>query len=308
MTDTNTAQHTLPLDVFDKALVQGGTKKAMLAVKASSRDFYWMAPEKIAVMENFNVRVRDDALAAHIRQLADSMKSEGFYPDKPLAVYVANEGEELKIYVTDGHCRLEAVMLANSELAEGDRIVMVPVVNAPQGASLTDLTVALIGTNSGKPLNQLETAIVCSRLIRLGVKLEEIARRISKSAAYVEGLLLLAGAPKEIKDMIAAGELTATLAIEELKKHGAGAVARLQATLSKVKTSGGSRVTKRHLPGQALNNAVRKNADKLYQAATRVKADPGFASLTTEVREDIEMILQELANTAKDLCEQQEPA
>ena len=93
------------LENFEVQLVQGSTKKAMHSANASSRDLWQVEIESIRVIDNFNVRIKDDKYDAHIRALADSMKSEGFYQDKPLAGYVAKDGEAEKeivtFYVTD---------------------------------------------------------------------------------------------------------------------------------------------------------------------------------------------------------------
>lgn len=100
------------------ATCQGSTKKAMSGAK--SRDLWQIDPRELKFMPGFNTRTPRPGLEAHIRALADSMKSEGYYLDKPIAVYIAREGDQEVKYVTDGHCRTKAVLLAIQEGA-GDR-------------------------------------------------------------------------------------------------------------------------------------------------------------------------------------------
>ncbi|MEN1515880.1 hypothetical protein AAIH40_36865, partial [Pseudomonas aeruginosa] len=82
-------QVEMPLDSFERDLVQGSTKKAMSGAK--SRDLWQVDPRELKFMPGFNARTPRPGLQAHIRALADSMKSEGYYLDKPIAVYIARE-------------------------------------------------------------------------------------------------------------------------------------------------------------------------------------------------------------------------
>ena len=70
-------------------LVAGSIKGAMKESGAASRDLWFVPRDQIRVIPDFNVRVESPALDAHIRALADSMKSEGFKAEHPLAGYVA---------------------------------------------------------------------------------------------------------------------------------------------------------------------------------------------------------------------------
>jgi len=121
----NQATHTKFVeDKFTTELHPGSIKSAMRTVGAGSRDLWQVKPENLRVIEGFNVRVRTPTYIERVRSLADSMKSEGYYQDQPMAGYVAKENEEMVIYITGGHRRREAVLLA---IAEGAEIVTVPV-------------------------------------------------------------------------------------------------------------------------------------------------------------------------------------
>ena len=96
------------LDV-DTNLVQGNTKAAMKAAGASSRDLWQVNFEMLRIIPGFNTRVKNAAYFAHVRNIADSIKAEGYYQDKPMAGFVAKEDGNDVIFVTDGHCRYDAV-------------------------------------------------------------------------------------------------------------------------------------------------------------------------------------------------------
>jgi len=199
-------------------------------------------PGKLRTLEGFNARVKNEAYTARVRWIADSIKANGFYPDKPLTGFVALEDGEEVIYVTGGHRRHEGVLLA---IEEGADVGTVPVVIKPRGTSMEDLMVDLVVGNEGDPLTTYEQAVVCKRLAGFGWEPKEIARRLGYSTAqYVDGLLALAASPLALRKMVMENVVSATMAIEAIKKHGDKAVDVLLAAMVK---SGKQRVTAKHL-------------------------------------------------------------
>jgi ParB family transcriptional regulator, chromosome partitioning protein len=282
------------LENVDISLVQGAVKAAMKDAAASSRDLWFVDRSKLRIIPNFNTRIRGDGLASHIRSLADSMKSEGFYPDKPLAGYVAKDGDEQVIYITDGHCRLEGRDLAVQEGAEIDKL---PVVVSAQGTSVEDLTVALVRSNSGKPLEPYELGIVCKRLARFNWDADEIARRLGFTRTYVENLLLLISSPIGIRQMVMDGKVSATTAIDALKQFGGQAEQRLLSALDKVQQKGGERVTKKHMPAKPeviFKKQVIKSAPVLFNTVRDIRLDDGYKQLSAELREKIDALMATL--------------
>jgi ParB-like chromosome segregation protein Spo0J len=274
---------------FDVVLVAGSTKKAMAAVKASSRDLWQVLIADIHVIPGFNARDDNEEKAVHVRKLADSMKVEGFYPHAALAGYVVKEGDEEKILITDGHCRLEAAALA---VSEGAKIERLPVVISPQGTSLEDLTVALVKTNGGKPLSPYEVGVVCKRLSRFGWDVEQIAARLDFGVVYVEGLLLLVSAPANVRDMVRTGAVSAANAIAALKAHGTEAFEQLSAAFDRAKSVGATKVTAKHLPGAMFKKQVKKTAPRMFEVLQSVKTDPGYMHVSAELREKIDELVK----------------
>lgn len=293
-------QSAIPSAEFNFDLLLGGIKNAMKGI--TSRDLYMINVtdlEKLQVLDGLNVRIKDAALDEHIRSLADKMKAEGFKSSKPLEVVVLEEGGADRLVVTDGHCRLSAVKIA---LAEGATIKQVPCVTLPsKGTSLQDLIAGLVTSNSGKPLTTYETALVCKRLFNYGWEEAQIAKRLGIGVKHVNMLLELVSAPLSIVTMVQNGEVSATFAVETLRKHRDGAATILREGLSKAKADGKTRVTNGYLPGAALAKLVKRKADTLYKAAKSISEDPGYSALSEETRTTLDKLLADIDEREKAL-------
>ena len=229
---------------FSADLVAGNMKSAMKDADAKSRDL-WMVPvDKLIIMDEFNVRPKNDEHQVAVRAIADSIKENGFYSHKPFAVLVIKRNGLDIIAVYDGHTRYEGLQLA---ISEGVLVERVPVVAAPSGTTLEDITVGLVTNNSGRQLEPMGVAVVCKRLIGYGLNNTDIAKRLGFTSAYVGGLLSLVGAPKRIRDMVSDGKVSATLAVNTLRDEGEKAVDVLEAGLDVAKDSGKTKVTKKNL-------------------------------------------------------------
>lgn len=271
-------------------LVAGSIKGAMKESGAASRDLWFVPREQIRVIPDFNVRVESPALEAHIRALADSMKSEGFKAEHPLAGYVAREGDSSVIYTTDGHCRLRGLDLAVSEGAE---IELVPMVVSSKAKTIEDITVGLVRSASGKPLEALEKAAVCKRLSNFGWDERRIAERLGMTTTYVHELLTLIGAPAAVREMVAADKISATAALQAMATHGEKVVEKIEEGLEKAKASGKTRVTTRFLvdPGEKV---IAKEGPKLYSVVQELREDPGFSQLGEPLQKKLTELLNQI--------------
>jgi ParB family chromosome partitioning protein len=221
---------------------QGSVKKATQGI--SSADLWKCPVDRLTVAEGFNVRDKDDAYWQRVEAIKHSIIENGYMADKPIAGYVANDGEADIIIITDGHTRYDAVLKAREE---GHEINEVPVVTKPRGTSMEDLTIALVTSNSGEKLKPLEVAKVCKRLIGYGMDENEIARRLGYTRAYVLQMLDLLAAPKAVRDMVSSGKVSATLASQTIKKHGKQAAKVLSDGVKTAEAKGKSKVTAKHV-------------------------------------------------------------
>lgn len=242
-----TPKLALPSSKVDINLTAGSIEPAMKAAEAKSTKLFRVPVAHIKTIPGFNVRVPSPEYLAHRDTIAESIRANGYDDTKPLAGYVAKEGDANVIYVTDGHTRLDAVNTINADpdTPEEAEIKMLPVVVRSPAPSLTDLTVALHTANNGRPLTPFELGVVVKRLLRdEGADKAEIAKRLAVTPRYLDDVLLLVNGPKEVRQAVLDGNVSATLAIQELRKSPEKAVEKITAAVSK---SGGKKVTKKAL-------------------------------------------------------------
>lgn len=291
-------EHLQSYTAGDQMCIAGGAKNVMLGLKAKSRDFWQVPVEELVYLEDFNSRIHDADYHARVRMLADVMKQEGFNPEFPLGGVIINEGGKKVLRIHAGYRRGAAILLANKELREEgapeDRLILnVPVVVRPEGTSIIDLTVDLVVGNSGDKLKPIEVAAVCKRLSRQGLTNTQISERCQLGgASYVEGLLMLIGGPQAIREMVVAGTISATHAIDVLRTHGDKACEMLQAAQGRAEAAGKTKVTKRFMPGALRNKLVSKASPVMRTAIDAVKVDPGFQNLMPETVTLLEQALE----------------
>jgi hypothetical protein len=235
---------TLPKTKFAHDLAAGPVDPTMKEAHATTSKLYRVPVDAIKPIPGFNVRVHSPEYEAHKENLKALIKANGFDQTKPLAGYVAKEGDENVIYVTDGHTRLDAVNEINED--SEDKIATLPIIIRSPAPSLTDLTVALHTNNSGRPLTPFEMGVVVKRLLaEEGAKKPDIAARLGVSERYLSDVLLLANADKKVKQHVAAGAVSSTMAIQLLRKDEDSAAEKIEAAISK--TAGtGKKATKKH--------------------------------------------------------------
>ena len=274
----------------DITLVAGSIKGAMKAAGAAKRDLWFVPRSEIRVIAGFNVRIENAAYHAHIRALADSMTNDGFKPEHPLAGYVAREGEDSVIYLNDGHCRLAGVDLA---VSEGLEIDLLPVVVSTKAHDLEDITVGLVRSNAGKPLESLEKAAVCKRLVGFGWDEARIAKRLCFTENYVRDLLTLIGAPAKVRELVASDQISATAALKAMATHGDKVIVKIEEGLQMAKAAGKSRVTTRYLVDPS-EKVIAKEGPKLYSVVQELRSDPGFAQLGKPLQDKLNELLTQI--------------
>lgn len=286
----NNVQQELSLDLQPN-LVMGSTKGVIKSLGGSSIDL-WTVPigsiDQIRIIEDFNVRVKDEAYYADIRKYATDMKNNGYKKDKPLSAFVSKENGMDILNLTDGHRRLESLKLA---LSEGAEITHFPVLTCAKAKSFEDLTVDLVTNNNGTKLSPFETAIVCKRLVNYGWAEEKIALRLGFSIQYISDLLFLMSAPKPIRDMVQNAQVTAGAAIDLLRSHGSNAISILEAGLDRATAAGKTKVTDKYIPGRQYAKFVKKSAPAMVSTLREVQLDPSFSTLSAETRTKLEDLL-----------------
>lgn len=202
-------------------------------------DLYRVDPAIIQIKPDWNSRdAADPANAEHIATLAASIKEIGV--KKPLVCYM--EGDV--VYVSDGHCRLAAVMQL---VKAGVEIKSVPVMVEDRHSNEADRIFSQIVHNSGKPLTGIEQANVFKRLIALGWAQKDIAAKAGMSGGRVSQLLELLTLPVVLQKFITEGKASASMVLNVFKKYN-GDVALAVAELSGAVQVAESQGRKRAMP------------------------------------------------------------
>ena len=239
---------TLPKAKFAHELTSAPVDPTMKAAEATTTKLYRVPVDKIKPIPGFNVRVESPDYIAHRDMIRASIAANGYDQTKPLAGYVAKEDGENVIYVTDGHTRLAAVQDFNADpdTAEKDEIATLPVMVHPKEVSLTDLTVALHTANNGRPLTPFELGVVVKRLLaEEDAKKSDIAKRLGVTSRYLDDVLLLANADAKVKQHVASGNVSSTMAIQLIRKDADSAAEKIEAAVKK--TAGtGKKATAKH--------------------------------------------------------------
>ncbi len=132
-----------------------------------------------------------------------------------------------------------------------------------------DRVVRLATSNEGKKLTPLQLSEVYKRLIAFDLTLDDIAKRMNKTRAHVDQILILGNANHDVQSMVRAGAVSATTAINATRKHKEGAGAVLADAATKAAASGKARVTaatmKPWSPPAALSAPLIANAARLVE-------------------------------------------
>jgi ParB family chromosome partitioning protein len=226
----------------------------MASVKTESigrKDLFLIDPSKIFEKSGWNVRDDSPELQAHIEELSISIAEIGV--QQPLTVYMEND----VIYLSDGHCRLQAV---NKAISKGAEIKSVPCRVEERYSNEADRVLAMIVRNSGKSLTPLEKSKVVKQLLNFGWKREEIATKCGMSNSYIGQLLEMQAMPEDLKLMVTSGSVSASTAVNEFRSSGDEAVDKISKAVKK-----GGKATKKKLdinPERKAIKTVSVNAEK----------------------------------------------
>lgn len=170
-------------------------------------------PRKIVIEGGFNGRdFSDPTNLTHIDELKASIRVHGV--KQALTVRLTKEGE---IHLSDGECRLRAVM---ELIDEGVDIKSVPCQAEDRYANEAQRIADQRIRNSGKQFTPLENAHNCQRLVGFGWTPQQIADHWGITTANVSQLLAIHGLPEAVKKEIRAGNISATLAAQTVSREG----------------------------------------------------------------------------------------
>ncbi|MGN7985165.1 ParB/RepB/Spo0J family partition protein [Burkholderia sp. 22313] len=295
----------------------GNIKAAAAAAGATSADL-WMVPyEQLHYDPADNIRAVDTEWVAHLAAL---MRENGYDKGSPLHCYARKvDGKDL-LYVYKGQHRYLA---AGHVIVTGKNLGKIPVVvRDAKNVNRAEMVIDGYLSNNGKQSSPLDLAAAVAELRDIhGMTLAAICKRLNVTDQTIRDVGLLERAPVELHQMVRDGAVAGTLAIEQIREHGADkALDRLQKGAAKAAESGKSRVTKKHLdaavtPSPAAAAAVEaqapaqtpasptthtkiteKQSKQLLQALQAVLHDPVFGKLSPGTIDAVHTALTPLAD------------
>lgn len=217
-----------------KQMIQAGEVKRADAMKVQPCDLHEEA--------GFNLRQEGAELEASIEALKLYILDGGVYP--PLEVRPREEGG---VWIVDGHRRSRAIKRA---IESGAAIEWVNVIAFTGNDA--DRTLRIMTSAEGRGLSPLETSMGYKKLAAFGWEPDQIAGKVGKTRQHVDQLLILANAPASVHKLVAAGKVSAAVAVDAVRKHGDDAGSVLGGELDKAKAAGKGKVTAGTIKGKAL--------------------------------------------------------
>lgn len=228
-------------------------------------------PTKLKVIAGYNVRedFDPDMIPADL-ELLNSIRENGFQSDKPVTIRIVGKDA----YVIAGHRRLAACLQL---IDEGVKLPGMAIIPEGRGAgqaerSLPEMTLDLMLSNSGKPLEPSERGAAIERLVSYGMSPAEIAQKSGITVKWVGELRKLAKLDKRLRLLIKAGVVAPTLAVETAAKHGKNAAPIIEEAAKRGTGANAGKATGKtvaKVTGVPAKNAKATPRDTLQQNAAQ---------------------------------------
>lgn len=241
--------------------------------RLKSREIFRVDVKTLKTEPGFNLREPGPELEEHIEGLKNHFLRKGGVP--PIEVRLNNAGH---VVVVDGHCRREAMLRALKIDKELDPLLDCK----PFEGDEVERVAKIITSAAGKALTPLEVGFGYQRLAKMGLSPIEIGERFSKTRQHVDQWLLVANAGPEVHALIRSGDVSMTMAVDIVRKHGDKAAEFIAGKTAVAKGKGKTRVT-------AASVAAPKLKQKAWQPLVDA-SDALFQSLPTETK----VILEEV--------------
>lgn len=235
-----------------KQMIKDGTAKRADAMKFRIEDIH--------EEPGFNLRDEGEDLDASIDAIVEHIRAGGMLP--PLEVRPRAEGG---VFVVDGHRRRRAYLKAGDDVRDGSGELWLAVV--PFVGNDADRIARVITSAEGRALSPLEVGRGYKRLIALNWTPEQIAAKVGKTRQHVDQVLILANANSDVQQLVATGGVSATTAIDAVRKHGDKAGDVLGGAVTQAKAAGKSKATAGAFKPKPI---PRKLADELEGVLSRI--------------------------------------
>lgn len=228
-----------------KQMIKSGEVKRADAMKVRLEDIH--------EEPGFNLRDEGEELEASIGALAAHIAAGGTFP--ALEVRPRPEGG---VFLVDGHRRRRALLRLADQMRDSNGELWVPVVAFVGNDA--DRLARVITSAEGRALSQLEVARGYKRLAAFGLSSDDIAKKVNKTRQHVDQLLHLANANTDVQQIVQAGTVSATTAIQMVRQHGEKAGEVLKVEAEKAAAAGKKKVTTATMKGKPVPRKITDDA------------------------------------------------
>lgn len=265
-----------------KSMIKDGTAKRADAMKFRIEDIH--------EEPGFNLREEGEDLEASIDALAAHILAGGMVP--ALEVRPRDGGG---VFVVDGHRRRRAYLKVADSIRDASGELWIPVVAF--AGNDAERVARVITSAEGRALSPLEVGRGYKRLLWFNWTPQQIADRVGKTRQHVDQILILANANSDVQALVAAGDVSATSAIDAVRKHGDNAGSILGGAVSTAKAAGKKKATAGSIKGRPL---PRKIVDEVETILVRIGgqiAAEGEVTLDAETAAELRDILADIRET-----------
>lgn len=234
----------------------------------------------IYIEDGFNIR---DIDFEHVEEIKVSIIAGKYIP--PIVVDVTEKG----LKVLDGHHRYYAY---NKAVDEGYPVVRVRVEDF--NGSEADKISLMLGSARGRQLSPVNIAEGYIRYVKLGLTVDEIAKRENRSASYVRHHLALADCEKEVLSMVKNKELSATDALTIQKEHGVKAADVAKSFLDEAKLQGKKKVQIKKFNHKTAYTRLSSEVNNIIELINKNSINQDAVSSSDEI---LKMIADKLQQT-----------
>jgi ParB/RepB/Spo0J family partition protein len=167
------------------------------------KDMFLIPLENIKEEEGYNVR--EDF--GDLDELASSLAKNG--QKEPLTVRMSSEDKTA--ILVNGHRRIRAFVIANDKYSASFKAAWC--IPEEKGANEESRIFDLFTRNSGKPLTPMEQAAAVKKLVDFNWKIKDVAAKIGKPVKYVNNILELCSASKDLRNAVQSGFISTTAAV-----------------------------------------------------------------------------------------------
>jgi ParB-like chromosome segregation protein Spo0J len=211
-----------------------------LADLGDPADAIWIEPHKIVIESNVRDFTRQHNIDS-VEEMADNIIAVG-----GVRIAVVVRFEDSKCILVDGERRVRGALRAIEKGLDLKRILAIKA-NCSIRSEL-DLIGAQLSANNKEDLDHFELSRAFQKMLHLGAKYEEIRDKTGYTNQQITNILQMEVATNDVRSMVIAGELSASLAETTIRKHGPKKTDRIVKKAKKVAESTGStKVTARHI-------------------------------------------------------------